>query len=229
MIRCAIVDDEEMSRQALALLVERVNDLSVVAVCENALDASRMLRTQPVDLLFLDVEMPGMTGIELIRSLTRKPEIVLVTGKEEYAVEAFEYDVADYIVKPVTVERFLKAVDRAVGRLRTDVEAPLQDDSVFVKVDSRFVKVELRDVQWVEAAGDYVTIVTENDRFTVHSTMKSMENLLPADRFLRVHRSHIVRVDKIRSLEETTIVIGKKLLPVGDSYRAALRDRLTLL
>lgn len=229
MIRCAIVDDEEMSRQTLALLVEQVDDLSVVAVCENALDASRMLRTQPVDLLFLDVEMPGMTGIELIRSLTRKPEIVLVTGKEEYAVEAFEYDVADYIVKPVTVERFLKAVDRAVGRLRTDVEAPLQDDSVFVKVDSRFVKVELRDVQWVEAAGDYVTIVTENDRFTIHSTMKSMENMLPADRFLRVHRSHIVRVDKIRSLEETTIVIGKKLLPVGDSYRAALRDRLTLL
>ncbi len=229
MIRCAIVDDEEMSRKNIEQLVKRVNDLKLVVVCKDAVEASNVLRKENVDLVFLDVEMPEMTGIELIKSLTHKPEIVLVTSKENYAVEAFEYDVADYIVKPATYERFLKAYDRVKARLTTDNENPVNDDAVFVKVDSQLVKVNTRDILWVEAFGDYVNVFTETNKYIVHSTMKGMENKLPSDSFLRVHRSYIVRVEKIKAIEETIIIIGKKLIPIGDSYRSTLMKRLNML
>jgi DNA-binding LytR/AlgR family response regulator len=228
-IRCAIVDDEEMSRKNIEQLVKRVNDLKLVVVCKDAVEASNVLRKENVDLVFLDVEMPEMTGIELIKSLTHKPEIVLVTSKENYAVEAFEYDVADYIVKPATYERFLKAYDRVKARLTTDNENPVNDDAVFVKVDSQLVKVNTRDILWVEAFGDYVNVFTETNKYIVHSTMKGMENKLPSDSFLRVHRSYIVRVEKIKAIEETIIIIGKKLIPIGDSYRSTLMKRLNML
>ena len=229
MIRCAIVDDEEMSRKNIEQLVKRVNDLKLVVVCKDAVEASNVLRKENVDLVFLDVEMPEMTGIELIKSLTHKPEIVLVTSKENYAVEAFEYDVADYIVKPATYDRFLKAYDRVKARLTTDNENPVNDDAVFVKVDSQLVKVNTRDILWVEAFGDYVNVFTETNKYIVHSTMKGMENKLPSDSFLRVHRSYIVRVEKIKAIEETIIIIGKKLIPIGDSYRSTLMKRLNML
>ncbi len=229
MIRCAIVDDEEMSRKNIEQLVKRVNDLKLVVVCKDAVEASNVLRKENVDLVFLDVEMPEMTGIELIKSLTHKPEIVLVTAKENYAVEAFEYDVADYIVKPATYERFLKAYDRVKERLSSDAENPVNDDAVFVKVDSQLVKVNTRDILWVEAFGDYVNVFTETNKYIVHSTMKGMENKLPSDNFLRVHRSYIVRVEKIKAIEETIIIIGKKLIPIGDSYRSTLMKRLNML
>ncbi|MEI7907118.1 MAG: LytTR family DNA-binding domain-containing protein [Bacteroidota bacterium] len=229
MIRCAIVDDEEMSRKNIEQLVKRVNDLKLVVVCKDAVEASNVLRKENVDLVFLDVEMPEMTGIELIKSLTHKPEIVLVTAKENYAVEAFEYDVADYIVKPATYERFLKAYDRVKERLSSDAENPVNDDAVFVKVDSQLVKVNTRDILWVEAFGDYVNVFTETNKYIVHSTMKGMENKLPSDNFLRVHRTYIVRVEKIKAIEETIIIIGKKLIPIGDSYRSTLMKRLNML
>lgn len=229
MIRCAVVDDEEMSRRNIEQLISRVDDLKLVAVCHDAVEASNVLRKERVDLVFLDVEMPEMSGIELVKSLTHKPEIVLVTSKENYAVEAFEYDVADYIVKPATYDRFLKAYDRVKARLTADEENTANTDAVFVKVDSQLVKVRTTDILWVEAFGDYVNIFTETDRFIVHSTMKGMENKLPVDAFLRVHRSYIVRLDKIKAIEETVIIIGKKLIPIGDSYRSTLMKRLTML
>jgi DNA-binding LytR/AlgR family response regulator len=228
-IRCAIVDDEEMSRKNIEQLIRRVDDLKLVVVCHDAVEASNVLRKEKVDLLFLDVEMPEMTGIELVKSLTHKPEIVLVTSKENYAVEAFEYDVADYIVKPATYERFLKAYDRVKARLTSDEENTMNTDAVFVKVDSQLVKVKTTDILWVEAFGDYVNIFTENDKYIVHSTMKGMENKLPSDHFLRVHRSYIVRLEKIKAIEETIIIIGKKLIPIGDSYRSTLMKRLNML
>ncbi len=229
MIRCAIVDDEEMSRKNIEQLVKRVSDLKLVAVCETAVDASNVLRKEQVDLVFLDVEMPEMTGIELIKSLKHKPEIVLITSKENYAVEAFEYDVADYIVKPATYERFLKAYDRVLARLTSDEEQSVNDDAVFVKVDTQLVKVKTSDILWVEAFGDYVNIFTDSDRYIVHSTMKGMENKLSSEHFIRVHRSYIVRLEKIKAIEETIIIIGKKLIPIGDSYRSALMKRLNML
>jgi DNA-binding LytR/AlgR family response regulator len=228
-IRCAIVDDEEMSRKNIEQLVKRVSDLKLVVVCKDAIEASNALRNENVDLVFLDVEMPEMTGIELIKSLKHKPEIVLVTSKENYAVEAFEYDVADYIVKPATYERFLKAYDRVKVRMTTDDENSVNNDAVFVKVDSQLVKVKTSDILWVEAFGDYVNINTEHDKFIVHSTMKGMENKLSPEQFLRVHRSYIVRLEKIKAIEETIIIIGKKLIPIGDSYRSSLMKRLNML
>ncbi len=218
-----------MSRKALELLVKRVDDLSLVAVCKDAVEASNVLRTDKIDLVFLDVEMPDMTGIELIKSMTHKPEIVLVTSKDNYAVEAFEYDVADYIVKPASYERFLKAHDRVKTRLATDAEQTMDHDSVFVKIDSQLVKVKTSDILWIEALGDYANINTETNKFVVHSTMKGMENKLSKAQFLRVHRSYIVRLEKIKSIEETIIIIGKKLIPIGDSYRSVLMKRLNML
>ncbi len=229
MIRCAIVDDEEMSRKNIEQLINRIQDLKLVVVCKDAIEASNVLRKEKVDLVFLDVEMPEMTGIELVKSLTHKPEIVLISSKENYAVEAFEYDVADYIVKPATYERFLKAYDRVKVRLTADNENMVNDDAVFVKVDSQLVKVNTGDILWVEAFGDYVNIFTETNKYIVHSTMKGMENKLSSEQFLRVHRSYIVRLQKIKAIEETLIIIGKKLIPIGDSYRSILMKRLNML
>ena len=229
MIRCAIVDDEEMSCKNIEQLVKRVHDLKLVAVCSNAVEASNVLRKEKVDLVFLDVEMPEMTGMDLIKSLKQKPEIVLITSKENYAVEAFEYDVADYIVKPATYERFLRAYDRVKARLTSDEEYSVSDDAVYVKVDSQLVKVQSRDILWVEAFGDYVNIVTEATKYIVHSTMKGMENRLSQEHFVRVHRSYIIRLEKIKAIEETITIIGKKLIPIGDSYRSGLMKRLNML
>ncbi|NUN70934.1 MAG: response regulator transcription factor [Bacteroidetes bacterium] len=229
MIRCAIVDDEPMSRLTMTQLVRAVDDLEVISVCTSASEAAAALRTERIDLLLLDIEMPGMSGIELIRSLTHKPEVVLVTSNESYAVEAFECDVADYLVKPVSPERFRKALAKVRARIGADEEQRSTADALFVKVNGRLEKIGMTEILWVEALGDYVTIRTEKGAYTVHSTMKGMENRLPADQFLRVHRSHIVRLEKIKAIEESLLVIGKDLIPVGDSYRAALMKHLTIL
>jgi len=224
-LRCLIVDDEELSRTTLEKLVRHIDSFELVQTCSSPLDAHKVLQKQKVDLIFLDVEMPEMNGVEFVRSLKDKPEIILVTSKENYAVEAFDLEVADYLVKPVTVPRFLKAVNRILARHSEGerfAKGTTGQEMLYVKVNTQLVKVPIPDVLWVEATGDYVTIHTERENFIAHSTMKGMEGKLPAGRFMRVHRSYIVQLPKIKAVEENLIIIGKALIPIGDSYRSAL-------
>jgi DNA-binding LytR/AlgR family response regulator len=227
--RCLIVDDDPLSRMALEQLVGQTNQLELVGSCAGPAEAAALLRKQKVDLMFLDVEMPEMTGIDFMKTMKHRPAIVLVTAKENYAVEAFEVEADDYLVKPVTLPRFMKALNRILddqsGEGKGEKGEPVLD-SLYVKVNTQLVKIPTADVLWIEALGDYVTIHTERENFIAHSTMKALEKKFPSDSFMRVHRSYIVQLNKIKAIEETVIIIGKKFIPIGDSYRAALLRRL---
>lgn len=228
-LKSMVVDDEELSRNVLRNFASKTQDVEVVAMCENGLEASNYLSRHAVDLIFLDIEMPEMSGIDLIKSLTKPPMVILVTSKREHAIEAFEYNVVDYVLKPFDYARFLKAVNRAREIFQNNQGSNEDDPDLFVKVDSRLVKIPANDVYWVEALGDYIVINTEESKYIVHNTMKGIESKLSSDKFIRVHRSYIVRLDKIETLDEAVIVIKQKIIPIGGTYRSRLMNRLNMV
>ncbi|MCS4054368.1 LytR/AlgR family response regulator transcription factor [Salinibacter ruber] len=247
-IRCLIADDDPSSQDLLSKYADRHADLDTVGVCEDGIEAANILREKEVDLILLDVEMPEMSGLELVESLSDPPAIVMVTGHEEYAVEAFEVDVVDYLVKPVRYGRFLTATERVSERLGTGgsqdepseptaeedtTESPhLADTSaehVFLKDGRRLIRVALKDIQWIKAQGDYMLVQAESDRYMINSTMKELDEKLPSSQFIRIHRSHIVRIDQIKDIEDTTLIIDGKMLPIGPSYQDELIERIQTL
>lgn len=241
-LRALVVDDDPVSRALLARYVGQHDALQLVASCESAVAAVPHLRAGEADVVFLDVEMPEMSGLELVRALDACPAVVLVTGKAQYAVEAFAISVTDYLLKPVQYPRFLQAVERVVRQRQQQETAAHRPptampraaggdsrDVLFARVDGRLVRIPLGEVHWVEAKGDYVLLHAPKRRYMVHATMKTMEERLPPGDFVRVHRSHIVRVDRIVDLEDTTIVVERDVIPVGASYREALLARLNTL
>ena len=212
--------------------IEQVKDLSLAAECENAMAAYNIVNQKPVDVLFLDIEMPGMTGIELTKNLkTKSPFIIFTTAKPDYAVDAFELNVIDYLVKPIEPSRFLKAVDRLKEAFESNKEQVQVRDKefVFIKDNGVLKKVSSDDIQYLEAMGDYVKIFTPQKFHIVHSTLKSIEEKLPPLKFMRIHRSYIVALNKIDFIEEGVININGAAIPVADAYKATLNSRLNLL
>lgn len=228
-IKSIIVDDEELSRNILKNFVTKTQHLEVMALCADGIEASNYLSRHQVDLIFLDIEMPEMSGIDLIKSLSKPPMVILVTSKREHAIEAFEYNVVDYVLKPFDYSRFLKAVNKAKEIYSVNNESQEDDPDIFVKVDSRLVKIKSSDVYWIEALGDYIVINTEESKYIVHNTMKGIETKLSSDKFLRVHRSYIVRLDKVETLDESVIVIKQKIIPIGGTYKSRLMNRLNMV
>ncbi len=228
-MRCAVVDDDDLSIRLITEYINQTDDLNLVGTFSSAIKATNALSRESVDLIFLDVEMPDMTGLELIKSLDRKPQIILITSKKDYAIEAFEYQVADYLLKPVSYSRFLQAANKARELFEVKQKSNATPKQLYIKEDSVLVNVPLNDIVWIEALGDYVTIHLTDKKHTVLTTMKAMDSKLPADEFMRVHRSFIVRVDKINNLDGNMLVVGKKLIPIGKSYRKALMDRLNIV
>ncbi|HHG85331.1 MAG TPA: response regulator transcription factor [Bacteroidetes bacterium] len=228
-IKCIIVDDDSMTLKIMENFVMQTDGLECVATCSDAIEAANVMNSKEVDLVFLDVEMPQMTGLELIASLQRRPRIVLVTSKEKYAVPAFELDVTDYIVKPVDHARFLKAVNKVAELMKADENVVTNADKLFVKVDSQLLGLKISDILMVEAMADYVRIYTGDKRHTIYSSMKGLMKKLPLDRFMRVHRSYIVNINHIDSVEDNTLVIKNNLVPVGVTYQKILMSRLKTL
>ena len=227
-MNCIIVDDEELSRLAIKKCIEQTQFLNLVGVCNDAMEATEVLQTEKVDLVFLDIEMPNMSGIDLVKNF-EVPQIIFVTSKSEFASEAFELDVTDYIVKPVELPRFLKAANKAKEIHESKGVAEVHSDHVFIKQDSRYIKIKLEDIYYIEALADYVNIYLENKRHTILSTMKAIEAKLPDEQFVSVHRSYIVRIDRIKEIEDNTIVMGEKLIPVSRSYKENLMNHLKML
>jgi len=229
-----IIDDNPMARAVLRQLASGLEGFEYAGECASALEAFNFLQKEAVDLLLLDVEMPEMSGLELMQNLSVKPLVILITSKTEYAVEAFELNVADYIVKPVTMPRFMAAISRArelwEGRHNT-VEKSTERDYLFVRSDGALIKIRFDEIQWVQALVDYVQFVIANGKkYTVHATMKSVENHLQDPRFVRSHRSYIVNTDKIERIEEgSMIVIGKQVIPISEQYKSAVISRLNIL
>lgn len=225
---CLIIDDEEMSRNMVKHFVEQTESLNLIGMCSNAIEASNILNKRRVDIIFLDIEMPEMSGYELIKSLNDPPNVILITGKKEHAVEAFEYNVTDYLLKPLTYPRFLRAVAKAKENISNSQIKVTKDNELYVRTDSKIVKLKLDDILYIEALADYIMIFTANNKFIVHSTMKGFQNRLPTFNFARVHRSYIVNTDKIESIENLFIVINNKYIPIGALYKDDFMKRLNL-
>lgn len=233
-MHCLIVDDDILSRKVLKRFVEQTDFITEVVECGNAIEANRYLRERQTDLLFLDVEMPGMTGLELIGILRNKPAIVLVSGKREYAVEAFDNDAIDYLVKPVTYPRFLKAAQKAYDLWQEKKQAnaktpaaPAGLDYLYLKVDGEWVKLKVPEILYIQAMADYVNIYiqqgSEIKRLVIHSTMKGVEKKLEGASFVRVHRSFIINAANISAYSNDTVSIADKQIPIGVTYRQALQ------
>lgn len=228
-MRCIIVDDDKVSRELVQDYVADTEGLELLGAFPSAIEANNFLSKNHVDLIFLDVEMPKMTGLELLKSLDEKPLIILITSKEKYAIEAFEYEVLDYLLKPVEYARFVKAFQKAKNKLKPMPLDNVTKESIFIKVDSELINLPFKEVLWIEALGDYVNIITAQRKLVVLSTMKNIEEKLPPNEFVRVHRSYFVRLDRIKKISEDIILVENKLIPVSKSYKKELLQRLNML
>jgi len=231
-MKCIIVDDNKMARMALVQLVNQIPSLETVAECSDAAEALDALDSNSVDLLLLDIEMPDMTGLDLIKKLgNKRPLIIFTTAKTDYAVEAFELNVVDYLVKPITLPRLKQAVEKASEALDSNKQEVKVEEQgfVFVKDNGILKRISIEDILFLEAMGDYVKVHTAQKFHVVHATLKSIEEKLPPSKFLRVHRSYIVAINKIDFIQEGTINIGKTSIPVADTHKANLNKRLNLL
>ena len=228
-LNCIVVDDDEMSRKVVAHFIERTKFLQLTKAFDNAIDALKYLDEEHVDIIFLDVQMPEMSGMEFINTLEKDIEIILITSEEKYAVEAFEKKVTDYLVKPIEYGRFLQASQEAERKVEIKRAAAVVRKEFYVRTDSKNFGIPIRKINFVEALADYVIIQTEQKKHIVHFTMKGIANRLPEDEFVRTHRSYIVNLEKIEALEDNSVVMGDKYIPVGASYKEALLDRLNFL
>ena len=229
-MKCLIVDDDDLSRGILEDLINDTSSLSLVASCDDPLKAFNMLKENDIDLLFLDIEMPKMDGISMLKSLNPLPQVILVTSHDEYAVESYEYDVTDFVKKPISAARFLKSIEKASKRYqKTNPSITTKGETIFIKSDSKLVQINTNQIYWIEALGNYMRVITEDGKYTILSTMKDVANKLPSDDFVRVHRSFIVRLDKIESIEDNYIIINENQINIGKAYKDGLNKKLNLL
>jgi DNA-binding LytR/AlgR family response regulator len=226
---CIVVDDDEMSRNLIRHFISKTDSLDLKEEFDNAIEASQYLKSESVDIVFLDIQMPQMTGMEFIQTLEDNFEIIFITSMEDYAVEAFEKSVTDYLVKPVEYARFLQAVYKAGNNLDATRGYDANRKEFYIRSDQKLVRVPLDSILYVEALADYVVINTSEHKHIVHFTMKGIESRLPRKNFIRVHRSYIINLDKVASLEDNALVINEKSIPIGASYKEGLMKKLNLL
>ncbi|MFD0749948.1 LytR/AlgR family response regulator transcription factor [Mucilaginibacter calamicampi] len=224
MIRCLIVDDEEPARELIKLHLAGLPDFEVAACLDNALEAFTFLQKYSVDLVFLDISMPKISGLELLRSLNIKPKVILTTAYREYAAEAFEMEVFDYLVKPITRERFMKAIAKFIDYRDSQVNkgAPISDDGayMFFKVGREQVKIFLKDIIFIEGLADYIKVHTKDRSYIASEKLGYMEQKLPLNAFVRIHKSFIVALDKITSYTAEQVILDNKALPLGRLFKA---------
>jgi DNA-binding LytR/AlgR family response regulator len=223
MIQCLIVDDEPLARNLLTDYVAKIPHLTLIKACSGALEAMQLLQKSNVDLMFLDVEMPDITGTSFLKSLQKKPLVVLTTAYSQYALEGYELDVADYLLKPITFERFMKCVNKIAQRFSAPTDQSSPDKStppfIFVKDGTRLVKVRWEDILFVEGLKDYVTIHLRKQKITTLQRMKNLEEELSSEQFIRIHNSYIVSIHAIEAVQKDKVQIGDQLLPIGETYR----------
>ncbi|MCX6244267.1 MAG: LytTR family DNA-binding domain-containing protein [Bacteroidetes bacterium] len=224
-IRCLVVDDEPLAVKLISSHIQQIDAMEIVASCKNALQALDILRKEPVDLMFLDIHMPQISGLDFLRSLTHPPKVILTTAYREYALEGFELDVVDYLLKPISFERFLKSVNKYFERM----ERPLlfhaearpfpEDDFIMIRDNKTHFKILLKDILYIEAFGEYMKIHTSGKVHLSRETMHEMEEKLPHAHFLRIHKSFLVPVQKITAFTAFSVYIQEQEIPVGRSYK----------
>jgi DNA-binding LytR/AlgR family response regulator len=224
-IKCLVVDDEPLAAELVATHVVKMPGLELVATCCNAFEASAVLQREQIDLLFLDIQMPRMTGWELLKTLPVRPLIVITTAYRDYAFESYEFDVLDFLLKPINFERFQKAIEKYHQRRTMPIEIPpsvldsYEQSYKYFKVNREMKKVFLKDILYIESLKDYVRIKTDKESLITYQRISYLEEKLPEDKFLRVHKSFIVAVDKVASLASNSVKVREKEIPVGRNYK----------
>jgi DNA-binding LytR/AlgR family response regulator len=232
-MNCIIVDDDSLVRKITEDFVKRTESLTLLHSLSSAIEAINVLNAnESIDLIFLDIEMPEMTGIDFLNALSALPQIIIISSKDKYAIHAFEYDVTDYLLKPFAYSRFCKAVNKALERQEKS-RMHTKGDEIFIKHRTSLVKLKYTDIFWVEAMENYVIINTFNENYTIHFTMHAIEKKLPISQFMRVHRSFIVNINSISSIEDNMIQIktnekAKSNIPIGKSYKDNLLKALNV-
>jgi len=235
-MNCVVIDDDKLSRKVVESYIERTDFLTLIASYTSAIEAiNEIKKNDPIDLIFLDVEMPEMSGMEFLNSLNTTPEVIIISSKEQYALEAFEYDVSDYLLKPISYSRFFKAVNKVNSRtgIKGTQIINKENNEIFIKSNSSLVRLNYDDILWVEALENYVVVNTFTDKYTIHFTMKAIEDKMPSNRFSRIHRSYVVNLKKIEMIEDNSVVLstdgGFKSIPIGKSYREKLMGDINLM
>lgn len=230
-LRCLLIDDEVAAHYVLQHYVDQVDRLALAGNCYNAIEAINFLHRQPVDLLFLDINMPQMNGLQMLETLTHPPRVILTTAHSEFALESYNYNVVDYLVKPIEFARFLKAVDKVVAAQteeatqRVSLQTPIPA-SVVIKVDGDWIRLSYDDLLYGQSWGNYIKLFTTEQVYVTALTMTELEQRLPAEQFVRIHKSYLVSLNKIMRLSGNEVFIGEASLPVGLTYRRELVDRL---
>ena len=234
-MNCIIIEDDPLSMKVIEEFVKRTDFLELKHEFHDAVEAINTLNVgeENIELIFLDIEMPEMTGIEFLNTVKNLPQVVIISSQEKYALQAFDYDVTDYLLKPVTYSRFYKAAKKAQENYRLQEKSKQENDEIFIKKDSALVRLKYNDILWVEAMENYVVINTFDQKFTIHFTMKSILLQLPSDLFKRVHRSYIVNVKNIDRIEDNYVIIdsskGQKQLPIGKAYKEKFMKEINLI
>lgn len=228
-LNCLLVDDDPASRLIIRKFIEQTDFLSLNIEVDSSVAAANMLldeKNSDIDLIFMDIHMPEMTGTELVKSLNNAYPVIFITSNKEHAIEAFEDNVLDYLVKPVEYSRFLKAVKKALEQREKELKYAEQENHIFVKSDSKFVRISYDELLFVEALADYVIFNSTKGKYIVHHTMKGIEKKLPISSFSRIHRSYIINRNHISFIEDLTVSIGTKMIPIGASYREKFLEKL---
>ena len=227
-IKTLIVDDNPMARHALKHMVGKIDYLNLIGECSDSIEAINFLNTNKPDLLLLDIEMPEMTGLDLVKQINPNIMVILTTAKPHYAVEAFEQKVIDYLLKPIDFSRFVKSIQRVKEIFDGTQLYPPMNDYFFFRSEGQWVKIVFDDILYIQALGDYATIFTLTGKHTIHVTMKTLDEKLPLSEFQRVHRSYIVATSKITSLGDSIVNINGKEVPLADSFKPMLLEKLNL-
>ena len=232
-LRCMIVDDEPLAREVLESYCDRLDGVTVVATCSNAMEAfGAMQEHSPIDVLFLDIQMPKLTGIDFLRSLHHRPKVVLTTAYRDYALEGYDLDVVDYLLKPIAFDRFLRALGKVMpdrGGAPTVVTSAMPEPEapyLFLKADKKMVKIYLHDIGYIESLKDYVRVILPDRVVVSHQTLAYLEEKLPEDRFMRVHKSYMVNLQKIEAFSATSLDVMQEEIPIGRHYKARVMERM---
>lgn len=223
--RCLIVDDEPLARELISGHIRKLENFEIISECDNAMKAMDALRNHSVDLMFLDIKMPQMTGIDFLKTLKRPPKVIITTAYSQYALDGFDLDVVDYLMKPVTFERFFKSINKY---FQTSSPEPVEleggngttsDAFIYVKENKKIIKIYLKEIDFIEGLNEYIRIHTDNRRVVVKSSLQSIENKLPSEQFIRIHKSYIVSIPRIRAFNATTIELENAKLRIGRNYK----------
>ncbi|MCM4152530.1 DNA-binding response regulator [Arenibacter sp. N53] len=228
-LKCILIDDSTVQRRAVAKIIKEHSKLELINEYDNGLDAKNDIGSNTLDLIFLDIEMPGLNGFDLLESLEHKPQVILISGNPNYAMKAFDYDVTDYLQKPVDKNRFDLSIKKAINKFDLQNAEEIELEYIYVNSNLKKTKLFLNEILWIEAYGDYVKIITNEKKTLILSTMKAFAKQLPKDKFLRIHKSYTVNLEKIENFNGSTVEINGQVIPLSRHKKEALIEALVVI